>query len=187
MFRIVQNSPPFYVICHSKTPFKCIEDAITNQITQSFVLRGLWLRHDGNCRWKKTVYMKKSTLKSLFFCGKYVFPSHNSYNIPQTIIFNISMLVHVFFQTPHIIHMTKSQSMSRIVQNSPPFYVICHSKTPFKCIEDPITNQITQSFVQRSLWLRHDGNCRLKKDCIYEKIYSKITVFLRKVCVSIPQ
>ena len=27
--------------CHSKTPFKCIEDPIINQITQSFVLRGL--------------------------------------------------------------------------------------------------------------------------------------------------
>ena len=109
MPKIVQSShlPPFYVFCHSKIPFKCIEDPFTNQIPQSFVP------------------------------------------------FNISMLVHVFSQTPKIIHMTKSQSMPKIVQSSPPptphFMCFCLSKTPFKCIEDPITNQITRQFVLRGL------------------------------------
>ena len=35
-------TPPHYMcFCHSKTPFKCIEDRISNQITHYFALRGL--------------------------------------------------------------------------------------------------------------------------------------------------
>ena len=50
-----------------------------------------------------------------------------------------------FFQTPHIIHMTKSQSVSTIVKRyPPPFIVFWQNKTAFKYIADPITNQIIQ-------------------------------------------
>ena len=49
-----------------------------------------------------------------------------------------------FFQTSHIFHMTKSQSVSRIVKRYPPIYILCfwQNKTAFKYIADPITNQI---------------------------------------------
>ena len=66
-----------------------------------------------------------------------------------------------FFQTPHIIHMTKSQSVSRILKRSlplppspfppppspspfPQFIVFLANKTALKYIADPITNQIIQ-------------------------------------------
>ena len=52
-----------------------------------------------------------------------------------------------FFQTPHIIHMTKSQYVSRIMKRyPPPPHLLCfwQNKTAFKYIEDPITNQIIQ-------------------------------------------
>ena len=98
---------------------------------------------------KKDCKYEKSTLKSLFSCGKYIFLSEYSYNIPQIILFNISMLVHVFSQTPHITHSPCPEFCK--VHPPPHFMCSCHSKTPFKCIEDPITNQITQSFDLRGL------------------------------------
>ena len=50
-----------------------------------------------------------------------------------------------FFQTPHIIHMTKSQSVSRIVKRFPPHLLsFWQNKTALKYIADPITNQIIQ-------------------------------------------
>ena len=50
-----------------------------------------------------------------------------------------------FFQTPHIIHMTKSQSVSRIVKRYiPPLLCFWQNKKAFKYIADPITNQIIQ-------------------------------------------
>ena len=50
-----------------------------------------------------------------------------------------------FFQTPHIIHMTKSQSVSRIVKRyPPPPFIVFWKKTAFEYIADPITNQIIQ-------------------------------------------
>ena len=54
-----------------------------------------------------------------------------------------------FFQTSHIIHMTKSQSVSRIVKRYPPpptLHLLCfwHNKTAIKYIADPIANQKIQ-------------------------------------------
>ena len=51
-----------------------------------------------------------------------------------------------FSQTPHIIHMTKSQSVPKILKSypPPPFFVYCQSKTAFKYIEGPITKQVIQ-------------------------------------------
>ena len=51
-----------------------------------------------------------------------------------------------FFQTPHIIHMTKSQSVSRIVKRyhplPHPFIVFWQNKKTLKYIADHITNQM---------------------------------------------
>ena len=43
--------------------------------------------------------------------------------------------------------------MPRIMQSlpHPPIYVLRHNTTPFKFIEYPIINQITQYFIQRGI------------------------------------
>ena len=88
--------PPFYVFCNSYPTFKCIEDTITNQIRQLFVLSGLWLI------WK--IHPKISG----FFVESTFFLSHNSYNNPQTIIFNIFVSDIFVFSTLNIIGMIQT-------------------------------------------------------------------------------
>ena len=58
----------------------------------------------------ENVIEKKNAHKNIvqnhwFFCGKYIVLSHNRYNIPQTIIFNISISDVLVFIILNIIRM----------------------------------------------------------------------------------
>ena len=98
----VHPNPHSMCFCHSITLFKCNEGPIPNQITQPFIsersMTKAWLKMS----LKKYFAYKKYTPKSLFFCRKYIFLFHDSYNIPHTNVFNISIsdvLVFSIFNT----------------------------------------------------------------------------------------
>ena len=97
-----------------------------------------------------------------------------------TIFSSVTCCYMYYSQITHTKHKAKSKSMPRIVQSSRhthPLYVFYHSKTLFKSVEDPITNQVTQSFALRGLWLRHDWKCPWKNTLHIIKIYSKSLFF----------
>ena len=54
---------------------------------------------------KKDFAYKNILQNHCFFCEKSIFLSHNSYNIPQTIIFNISIAGVLVFSILNIIRM----------------------------------------------------------------------------------
>ena len=89
--RIVKSYPPppqFWCLQHSNilNTTLPIQKMQCTSISCEWSITKAWLKMSLK---KKTVKMKNLLQNHWFFFGKYIFLSHNSYNIPQTILFNI--------------------------------------------------------------------------------------------------